>query len=262
MSIITRNGLRQEYRYVALPSELRVSSEDKPPRIEGYAAVFNQPSEILSDWLGRFVEFVAEGAFTKTLKDGADVRALVNHDPNFVLGRTKANTLRLWEDSTGLGFDVTPPDTLWVRDYMETVRRGDVSGASFGFRMVRDRWDLWTNEAGEEVDRRWLLEAQLFDVSTATYPAYPQTEISARSLSGEGNEGLESAVRVWMEHNAQKMLTDFLERKNLAELTRAKPVGPTPSGHPEAHADDDAQRFSRLRLAVRDNDQKVRTIRQ
>lgn len=173
--------------------EVRVSGEGEPPRIEGYAAVFNQPSEVLDDfWFGGFREYISPGAFTKTLKDGADVRALLNHDPNFVLGRTRAGTLTLKEDDKGLFYSVTPPDTSWARDLIATMRRGDIDQSSFAFRTVRDRWGVGQTDDGDEIDERWVLEAALFDVSPVTYPAYPQTSSDVRALLTEA--GFDSRV--------------------------------------------------------------------
>lgn len=155
---------------------------DGLPKIAGYAAVFGQPSEVLGNGFGTFRELVAPGAFTKTLSDGADVRALLNHDPNFVLGRTKNGTLTLREDERGLAYEVTPPDTQWARDLVATMRRGDITQSSFGFQTVRDRWGNATDPNGKTVDERTLLEVRLFDVSPVTFPAYPQTQASIRSL--------------------------------------------------------------------------------
>jgi hypothetical protein len=174
---------REQRTIPALDLEVRVSKDGDPPRIEGYAAVFNQPSEILSDFFtGSYREYVATGAFSKTLKDGADVRALLNHDPNFVLGRTRTNTLSLREDDKGLFYSVTPPDTQWARDLMAVMRRGDIDQSSFAFKAVKDRWSVGKTADGGDIDERWLLEAQLFDVSPVTYPAYPDSSSSVRSL--------------------------------------------------------------------------------
>lgn len=149
---------------------------DGPPRLVGYAAVFDRPSEDL----GGFVEVIRRGAFSKTIQE-ADIRALWNHDPNYVLGRTKSGTLSLMEDDHGLRIEVVPPDTTWARDLMETIRRGDVDQMSFGFRPIRDRWQ--TDERGQVT--RELLEVALFDVSPVTFPAYPQTEVQVRSAIAE-----------------------------------------------------------------------------
>lgn len=158
-----------ERRYFA--EEMRVEQDGS---IEGYAAVFNQ----LSEDLGGFREKIRFGAFTKTLNE-ADIRALFNHDPNYVLGRNKARTLDLEEDSHGLQFRVKPPETQWAKDLQESVRRKDINQASFGFRTLKDSWD--TGDRNNV--RRELIEVQLYDVSVVTYPAYPQTIVSARSLA-------------------------------------------------------------------------------
>ena len=157
-----------ERRYI--PAEMRVDAEG---RIEGYAAVFDQWSQVM--W--SFKERIKKGAFKKTIKE-ADVRALFNHDPNYVLGRNKAETLELSEDSKGLQFRVDPPDAQWAKDLYASVKRGDIDQASFGFEAVKDEWDHNKDPAERE-----LIEVRLFDVSVVTYPAYPQTSVSARSLA-------------------------------------------------------------------------------
>jgi HK97 family phage prohead protease len=141
----------------------RSASAASSPLIGGHGAVFN----VLSEDLGGFRERIQPGAFKRTLQQGADVRALLNHDPNFVLGRTRSGTLRLLEDKLGLAYEVTPPDTQWARDLMVSMRRGDISQSSFQFRAIKDRW---SQENGTLV--RDVLEAQLFDVSVVTFPAY------------------------------------------------------------------------------------------
>jgi hypothetical protein len=189
----------REQRVLTLPQlEVRAAEGDAPAKIVGYAAVFDQPSVVMADWfLGGFREYVAPGAFTKTLKDGADVRALVNHNPDYVLGRTKSGTLSLREDQRGLYMEITPPATHWADDLLTTMRRGDMDGSSFGFQAIRERWGTGKTEDGEEIDERFVLEARLFDVSVVTYPAYPQTESQVRSLlrtAGLDMDGLTRAI--------------------------------------------------------------------
>lgn len=161
-------------------TELRVEGEQKQPVIRGYAAVFN----VVSENLGWFREIIRPGAFKKTINDGADVRALFNHNPDFVIGRTKSGTLKLTEDEKGLFIEATPPDATWARDLVLSISRGDIDQMSFGFETVKDRWGT---EGGESM--RELLEAKLFDVSPVTYPAYTQTSVSARSILAE--QGIE-----------------------------------------------------------------------
>lgn len=157
--------------------EVREASGGAPPSIRGYAAVFDSPTEIASGYAS-YNEVVAPGAFKKTLQE-ADVRALFNHDENFVLGRLKAGTLRLSEDEVGLRFDVSVPETTWARDLVESMRRGDVNQSSFAFQPIRQQWTKAS--APGEIDTRTLQEVRLFDVSVVTYPAYPDTVASVRS---------------------------------------------------------------------------------
>jgi hypothetical protein len=157
----------------SFPVEVRVEQRDgeESPKIRGYAAVFDEWSEDL----GGFREVIRRGAFKKTIKE-ADVRALWNHDANYVLGRTKSGSLTLGEDRTGLAIEVDPPRTQWATDLLESIRRGDVDQMSFGFRTVKDSWD----DGDVNAIKRELLEVELFDVSPVTYPAYPQTSVGVR----------------------------------------------------------------------------------
>lgn len=144
--------------------------------VRGYAAVFGSPSEPIG-WDG-FTELVKPGAFRKTIAE-ADVRALWNHNPEVVLGRTKAGTLRLAEDEKGLAVEIDWPQ--WATPQLEQIRRRDVSQMSFSFRTVKDRF--LTTEDGKTV--RELIEVEIFDVSPVTYPAYPETEVFVRSQLGQ-----------------------------------------------------------------------------
>lgn len=153
--------------------ELRaITTEDGLRHIVGHAALFNT----LSDDLGGFREKIDPGAFTETIVND-DVRALRNHNSDYVLGRNKSKTLMLSEDQRGLKIDVVPPDTQWARDYMTSIDRGDVNQMSFGFETLSDRWEMID---GNEV--RTLMKVRLFDVSPVTFPAYPDTEVALRSL--------------------------------------------------------------------------------
>jgi len=155
--------------------ELRVDGgAGEPAKIVGYAAKFGVRSEPIG---GVFREIISPGAFRDDLP-GADVRFLVNHDPSQLLARTKSGTLRLAEDSVGLRFEAIIPETTLGRDVLEQVRRGDLDSTSFGFRKIADDW---TRE--DDLPLRNLRRVSVFDVSLATFPAYPDTEVALRSLS-------------------------------------------------------------------------------
>lgn len=153
--------------------------EDKNRTLKGYAAVFDSPSQDL----GGFVEVIRKGAFTKTLSE-SDIRALKNHNDDYVLGRTKSGTLRLKEDDKGLSVEIDLPDTQFANDLYESIDRGDVDQMSFAFRTIRD---AWTRREGQ-LDLRELLEVRVYEVSPVTFPAYEDTEISARGLRALGDD--------------------------------------------------------------------------
>lgn len=102
--------------------------------------------------------------------------ALYDHDRRAILGRRSSGTLRLIEDPNGLKFSLDVANTAAGRDVLELVGRGDITGASFGFRAIRDDWT-----AGKPA-KRTLFEVDLLDVTITASPAYPATVVSRRSL--------------------------------------------------------------------------------
>ena len=152
------------------------SKTSSPGRLVGHAAVFDSPSEDL----GGFTEIIRRGAFARSLaSDKTDPLALVQHLPHLVLGRRSAGTLRLSEDEKGLAFEVDLPDTTAARDLATSVKRGDISGASFAF-TVPDGGDKWT-VAGEHVLRE-LVDVDLHEITVTAVPAYPDTSVAKRAL--------------------------------------------------------------------------------
>ena len=153
--------------------EMRVEGEGEATKLTGYAATFNKWSETL----GWFREKIDPGAFADALKN-SDVRALKNHDPNLLLGRSTSGTLRLDENKTGLKFEIDIPDTNTGRDTAEEVRRGAITGCSFAFTVEEDSWKY---DEKNGLDERTIVKVgQLFDVGPVTYPAYPDTSVAAR----------------------------------------------------------------------------------
>lgn len=163
--------MKQERR--TLHSEFRVEQrEDGKKLIRGHAAVFNSETD-----LGWFRERIAPGAFSESIgKD--DVRALFNHDENFILGRNTAGTLTMREDERGLYVEIDPPDTQVARDLVTSIERGDISQMSFGFQTIKDSWETEENAAK---DLRTLEKVKLWDVSPVTFPAYQETDVAVRS---------------------------------------------------------------------------------
>ena len=164
---------KKEIRMLPL-NELRVSEQGNEI-IEGHAAVFNSWSEMLGG-LFPFKEIVRKDAFKETIQND-DIRALFNHDPNYVLGRNKSNTLYLEEDEVGLRVKITPPNTTYAKDLVESIKRGDVSQMSIGFIVLDDSWGTV-----DGVDTREIKKVKLFDVSPVTFPAYQETDVGIRGL--------------------------------------------------------------------------------
>ncbi len=167
--------------------EFRVKRSDDVVMLKGHAAVFNS----LSENLGGFREQIEPGAFKWALEND-DVRALINHDSNLVLGRNTAGTLRLKEDKTGLAVEIDIPDTAPARDLVVSIERGDISQMSFGFR-VRPGGEEWGEDDNGDIVRT-LTDLGLFDVSPVAYPAYPATDVGLRSLEAHTEAGRVAAL--------------------------------------------------------------------
>lgn len=165
------NEKLRQLRSVATKFETREDGDEHVPHISGYFATFSDVYEIAPG----LTESIAPGAFSRTL--GGDIRALVNHDTTLVLGRTKAHTLELKEDERGLWGDITiNPNDGDAMNLYERVKRGDVDQCSFGFEIVSEE-----TEVQPDGSVHWTIkEVNLFEVSACTFPAYKETNISAR----------------------------------------------------------------------------------
>jgi uncharacterized protein len=166
---------RREVRVFIEDIELRAApaGSKSPGTLVGYAALY----EKFSCDLGMFREKLARGCFEDCLKR-CDVRCLGNHDPNLILGRTSAGTLKLSEDDRGLRMECDLPDTSHGRDWAESTRRRDVQGQSFSFTVAEggDSWD-WTGDTALRTVHR---VDQLYDAGPVTFPAYEETSVALR----------------------------------------------------------------------------------
>ena len=151
--------------------------EDDHMVLEGYAAVFNVETD-----LGAFREVIRPGAFDDVMDD--DVRALINHDPNLILGRTGNGTLELSTDERGLKYKVKLGDQQYARDFYESVKRGDITQSSFAFTIKEQSFN--EDRTLRSVDK----VRQLLDVSPVTYPAYAAATVQARDNQPELDEAI------------------------------------------------------------------------
>lgn len=187
--------------------EVRESDGDEMT-LEGYAAVFNSETD-----LGAFREVIRPGAFDDVMDN--DVRALINHDPNLILGRTGNGTLELSTDERGLKYKVKLGDQQYARDFYESVKRGDISQSSFAFTIDKQSWN--EERTVRSVDK----VRQLLDVSPVTYPAYAAATVQARDQQLEQNEVIADAVADTDTENNEPQIP---QQMNLNEMkaTRAK----------------------------------------
>jgi hypothetical protein len=214
--------------------ELRADPQGNGMSFTGYAAVFNSPSEPLP-----FIERIAPGAFSRSLKSRNNVRMYMNHDSSMLLATTRAKTLRLSEDSKGLLVDASLPDTTIGRDLSVLMKRGDVNSMSFGF-SVPSGGDVWSDDG----QSRELRQIKLFEVSVVTgFPAYTATEASVRSLDAlserTGIDADQLAAAITTLESGKTLSQDhaMLLRETVAKLEPAPQIAPASVGIMAKHLD-------------------------
>lgn len=201
--------------------------EDKPKTISGYASVFykkGDPTTEFKLWDGA-VERIAKGAFDNALERRDDAAGLYNHNPDHLLGRVSADTLKLKVDRKGLWYDIDPPDTNLGRDVATLLDRGDLKGSSFAFVIDGETWDREGRKG--ELEVRTITDVTLHDVGPVTNPAYAGATSGLRCLRFIDNDGATIACRsadisearssheAWQKREAEQ--ADELKR---AEATR------------------------------------------
>lgn len=139
--------------------------------IEGYFALYESETEL---WKDSF-EIISKGAFENTIKQN-DIRALWNHNTQYVLGRSTNGSLELKADDKGLFGTIKLPKTQYAEDLYELVKRGDIDQASFGFNIIDEELEELANGG-----YRWRLkDIDLHEISVVTFPAYENTSVQAR----------------------------------------------------------------------------------
>jgi len=186
---------------------LEQRAEGEPPQIVGLASVYydGTPDTEYELWQDGPVERIMPGAFRDALAGKDDVRALFNHDANHVLGRVSSGTMELRDTKAGLEYRINPPNTATGRDLLELVRRGDITGSSFGF-IVTDEDSL--RHDGRAV--REVRQVTVLDVGPVTFPAYEATEVQVRSLPDAIREDYERREQQ-KRHRAARL--DFIGRQ-------------------------------------------------
>ena len=164
--------------------EIKAIDDDKMI-VEGYALRFNS----LSNDLGGFVEEISPTALDNA--DLSDVRCYMNHDSNYVLGRTTSETLTLTVDEIGLRFSCELPDTTYATDLYKSIRRGDINQCSFGFILDENDGDTFERRDDGIYKRTLNKIKSLWDVSIVSLPAYSNTNVAPALRSIEAIKEIE-----------------------------------------------------------------------
>ncbi|WP_446038816.1 HK97 family phage prohead protease [Streptomyces sp. SID1121] len=167
--------MTKETRSLTAPAEVRAKGDGFTMR--GYAYRFGE----LSHDLGGFRERIAPGAGMASLERN-DVVATFNHNVDGVLGRRSSGTLRVGEDDHGGWYEVDLPDTTTGRDLAELLKRGDVKGSSFTFRVGRGGQRRAGTDPETGLPIREITEMDVAELGPVLNPAYPTTDAALRSI--------------------------------------------------------------------------------
>lgn len=209
-----------ERRYLHEPAKVRLETraEGKPPVVVGYGAVFYRADDPGTEYRfggvwDDFTERIMPGAFDRAVRED-DVRALFNHDPSELLGRTP-HTLRLSVDAVGLRYEIDPPDTESAKKVVEAIRRGDLSGSSFGFFIEDQTWREVKRDNNTVEVIRELRAVKVLDVGPVTFPAYTSATTSVRTADELADA--RSAFDAWR-HDSDTEITWIAARARVVEI--------------------------------------------
>ena len=203
--------MKQERRTITGSVHARAIGDGMPKEIGGIAAVVNSVTD-----LGYFEEVITPGAFDYALSREYDIRCLFNHESDLILGRTKAETCKVFVNADG-NLEYT-----WIPDYenpthmsvVRSIMRGDITQSSFAFTIKEQSWADST-KYGTMGKRTIKIIDELFDVSPVTYPAYSETEADARSIIKIRDEELQIQAAEQSQIDADILKVALLRYKNL-----------------------------------------------
>ncbi len=193
--------------------------EDGKRHIVGYASVFYREGDRGTEYeiIPGLRERIMPGAFDRAIAEGQDVRGLVNHKKEMLLGRTSAGTVTVSVDSRGLKYSIDPPDTQLGRDTMVSLQRGDLSRSSFGFWIEKDGYTFREEKDFDVVEVR---DVNLYDVGPVTDAAYAGTTSGVREYRSQ--EFIDN-YKAWKQEREQERDEQRLEEAKAKErLEKAK----------------------------------------
>lgn len=202
-----------ERRAYPVQLEVRAGSTAGVSTIEGYASVVEEGYEMW-DWAGVYTEVVRAGAFTRTLNATPQVQLLLNHG-GLAMAYTKAGSLRLSEDSTGLHIAADINTSRGdVSDMLTAIEDGNVDEMSFAFRVTRQQWS-------PDYDQRDITEVDIHrgDVSVVNFGANPATSVDA--VRAQDFERLDAGARLALIERLQRSIAAPEPKPRSVALLRA-----------------------------------------
>lgn len=188
------------------------ADESETGVIEGIPIVFNK-STVIHDWVGDYNEIIDRHALDKT--DLKDVRLFVNHDTNKItLARSKNGkgtmSLDVKDDGVHMRATLDIENNTEARNLYSAVKRGDMDGMSFMFRIDSDEW----TDLDKDVPTRTIKGISIVhEVSVVNFPAYQQTSVNARSSEETGHSVLEEARKAYSKEIEQKKMLELEKEK-------------------------------------------------
>lgn len=160
-------------------TEMRADDTGEEMRVSGYALKFDKETQIGNRNYGWIEKISREAMNTSIL---TDVILCFNHSWDKMLARTTNGSLTLSVDDVGLLFNANIVNTTEGRDIFKLIKNGLINRMSFAVEILKSKWEI--SEIDNEPDRRTITEfGRFYDVSAVTFPAYEDTNISARGYN-------------------------------------------------------------------------------
>jgi HK97 family phage prohead protease len=188
--------------------------DDGKQKIVGYGVVFYREGDRSTEYeLGPGLrERIMPVACDRAIREQHDVRGLLNHNPNIVLGRTVSGTMQLTLDQKGMRYEIDPPDTQAARDTVVSLKRRDISGSSFGFTYTKGGYEFREEKDYDVLEVRDMI---LHDTGPVTYPAYVAATSGVREMRSEMFED----YKAWKEGLQEQRIE---EQKAKERMDKAK----------------------------------------
>ena len=187
----------KELRICEIRADMSANAEDLT--LEGRTIVYDNQT-VINDHTGSFNEVIRNGALDGS--DLTDARLLYNHDLSKIPLAKTPKTMQLIKDSVGLKMVAHLPNTEEAKSVYTAVKRGDLSGMSFAFKVPKggDKYDPKTNT------REIFKIEKVNEISIVPFPAYPQTSVEARAIIQKINAPKREDMKIKINQNLRRVI--------------------------------------------------------